>query len=539
MSKTQTQSRTQTHADDRSRGPRKFEVWLINESTTQQPDREGGVGRFASAGEGARYLKVTTLSDLPQSRATHSGRDHESHAQYYEAPARESERSRKDGTGRHRTPSTNARPLDNGYPSTVPAPSWSRPRRSSTDNTERGYATEGPGPDDSRYMFHTQNLPDRTTRSDLEKKLSNCMKEKRDIADFLSQTVAKLQIASRRNEELEAQVQSLAEELETMKGQLQEAESRRRKIARLLHETAAELHGANHFLTKVDAMSEADVVNMVDILNAEIMQTSALIADELGELTRGKEPESIADAEKRDFNRRALGNALIQYLEREGQSIDPMSVQLALQFCLAETCYVVVESWRPGKWKGEEMLFEIYASMKRTGQFSAVQISNHTEPWIIVIQPVLGRWRALTRAQTNYQDNQVKVNAYFYRRVQDVLSLAGWPSHIPEHRNFLDRFKERIELLATLSLRLHEAISKDMTSGELRVKMVYPGERFKDESIDQAFPNETSNPNDTQSKSASGTTDLGLVRTVGAESRTLKKPKIVLESALHALLTGG
>lgn len=68
------------------------------------------------------------------------------------------------------------------------------------------------------------------------------------------------------------------------------------------------------------------------------------------------------------------------------------------------------------------------------------------------------------------------------------------------------------------------------------MKMVYPEERFDHESIDQAFPNEMASLNDVQLERASGTTDLGLVRTVGSESRTLRKPRIVLVSALHALL---
>ncbi|KAG6888216.1 hypothetical protein C0995_009751 [Termitomyces sp. Mi166 len=526
MSRTQTQStRTQTQSDDRSRGRRKFEVWLINELKRQQPDKEGDRDRIASTGQG-KHPKVTTLSDLPPSRAADNGRDYGTYSQHHETPVRESEKSWRNGAERRRTPSTNSRPLGNNLSAGISsaASSWSRPRRSSMDNTDNRYATQDSTPPyDSRHTFHAHTFPDRHICSDVERRLSDCMKEKSSIADLLGQTVEKLEAANTRNEELEAQVRSLTEKLEAAREQLEETESRRRKTARLLQETVSELHGANYYLTKVDAMSETDVVDMVDTLNAEIMQTSALIADALGEsrLSRGKEPESVVDVDERNFNRRALGSALIQYLECEGQSIDPMAVQLALQFCLVETCYVVVESWRPGKWGGEEMLFEIYASMKRTE-----------------IQPVFGRWRALTRAQINYQENQTKVNSYLYRRVQDVLSLAGWPSHIPEHREFLGRFKERIELLATLSLRLHRAVSEDMTSGELRMKMVYPEEKFNHESIDQAFPDETLNPNDTRLEGASGTTDLGLVRTVGAELRTLRKAKVVLLSALHALLDG-
>lgn len=236
------------------------------------------------------------------------------------------------------------------------------------DNAERRHATQDPIPlHDSRYTFHAHILPDRYILYDVEHRLSDCMREKMSIADLLRRTIEKLEVADTRNEELKTQVSSLTKELEAMKDQLRESERRRRKTTRLLNETVSELHGANKFLTKTEALSETDVISKVDILNAEVMQTSATIADALGELDREKELE-IINVDERSFNRRALGNVLIQYLEREGTSINPMSVQLALQFCLAEACYVVVESWRPGKWRGEDLLFEVYASMKRIGQ---------------------------------------------------------------------------------------------------------------------------------------------------------------------------
>ncbi|KAG6889544.1 hypothetical protein C0992_004804 [Termitomyces sp. T32_za158] len=365
MSLTQTQSRTQTESDERSRGPRKFEIWLKNESKRQQPDKEGD--SIVRNGQG-RNPKVTMLSDLPPSRAAE--RNHESYVQDNETPA-QTDKSWRNATDRYQTSSTNFRPLGNDNLSAETAHWGSHRRRSSKDNTERRDAIQDHSlPYDSRHTFSTHIIPDRYIPSDVEKRLSDCKREKKSIAESLSQTKEKLRVADTRNEELETQVKSLTEELGEIKDRLREAENRRRKTARLLKETASELHGANQFITKTEAMSEMDVVNMVDDLNAEIMQTSASIADALGELSRRKEPESTVNADERDFNQRALGNALIRYLESEEPSINPMSVQLALQFCLAETCYVVIESWRPGKWIGEDFLFEIYASMKRTGQFS-------------------------------------------------------------------------------------------------------------------------------------------------------------------------
>ncbi|KAG6840362.1 hypothetical protein C0991_007178 [Blastosporella zonata] len=497
-------------------GRRNKRVWPVDqEQTVETLRKEADLG----AGEWIKRGNVTTINDLPPSREEDNGEVSGSYHPHLDAPLQERDKLRRANTDRHHrhhSISASSRPLDNGYTSAGHASSAPRPRWSSVDDTERKSAL----PYDTRHMFHDV-IPERRVRSEAEKRLSICMKEKKHISERLIQTEEKLEGSNRKNEELEAEVQRLADDLAALKDMFRDSESRRRKTARLLQETAAELHGVNYYLTKTDALSDTDVVDVVDKLNAEIMQTSALMADDLEKIAREKEPEGIANTNERLFNRRALGDAMIHYLEADGQ-VDSMAIQLALQFCIAETCYVVVESWQPGDWRGDVVFNNVYASLKRT-----------------VIQPVFGRWRALTRSQTNYEDSQAAVYSYLRRRVKDVLSLAGWPGHIRANRDFLGTFKDRIELIVTLSLRLHRASSEDVTSGELRAKMVYPNEAFDTGSMDEAFPDEMNlNSSESQLRSVSGTTDLGLVRTVGAESRTLRKPKVVLLSALHTLLDG-
>ncbi|KAG6816741.1 hypothetical protein H0H87_003330 [Tephrocybe sp. NHM501043] len=501
MSRTQTRSKTQA-MDDGRRDRRKFEVWRVNQEAKPQGSGntvDGGAGQWLKNG------RVTTLDDLPTSPSR-------PYFDHQDAP----EKLRRPSTGRHRTLSTNARPLDYGYASAAEAPS--RSRRASVDHTERRDAHDPALPYDSRHMFH-DTIPDRRIRSEAERKLSQCMKEKKAVSEKLQITVEKLDVSERRNQELEEEVKSLMERLKLMKGQLHETESRRRRTARLFQDTASELHGTKYFLTKADAASDIDVVDLVDNLNAEIMQTSALMADALGDVAREKEPESTAASNERLFNRRALGDAMIHCLEVDGK-IDPMAIQLALQFCIVETCYVIVESWRPGDWRGDDALNQIYASLKKT-----------------VIQPVFGRWRSLARSQTNYQESHAAVYSYLHRRIKDILSFAGWPLHVQQNHEFLSKFKDRIDFIVKLALRLHRTSSESMTSSELRTKVVYPKETFDYALMDEAFPDEMNmSMSEIQVSGVAGTTDLGLVRSVGGESRTFRKPKVVLISALHALL---
>ncbi|KAG6809085.1 hypothetical protein H0H92_001680 [Tricholoma furcatifolium] len=496
---------------------------VANDKTTTRDGRKYEGRASADGGDQRTKLParpgVTTLSDLPPSQEATPGRMFKFGSYNLYKP----EKSRMEGKGRHRTlSSSNAQPLgdSHAYQSTGDSPGVSRPRRSSVDYAAQRYTPRNSAlPYDDRHIYHEAISDSRARHDEMETRLLDCQREKKETLDLLEKTTEKLEEEKQRNEELEADVKRLAGELATIKEQLSDSESRRRKSARALQESTANLQGMSFFLTKMDTMSEADVVAILDNLNVEIMQTSVLMANTLERIPRRHSPEPKTN--ERLFNRRALGKALVPYLEDVERAIDPMAIQLALQFCYAETCYVVIESWTPGDWRGDDTLKEIYASLKKT-----------------VFQTVAIKWRSLTRAQTKYKESQGIVSSYIRRRIADVLSLAGWPSDIPEIHDILSKFEERIGLIAELSLRLHQAVSENVMSGELKSRLVYPDEIYGRASIDEAFPDETY-PHDRRLQSVSGTTDLGLVRIAGDEMKTLRKPKVVLLDGLRALLEGG
>ncbi|KAF8058646.1 hypothetical protein FPV67DRAFT_1455180 [Lyophyllum atratum] len=372
----------------------------------------------------------------------------------------------------------------------------------------------------------TEEVEDRHRRQRaVERKLALCQKEKQNISQDLQRMIERLEASERRNQDLEAQLARVAEELKVTKSQLDHSEVRQLQTARLLDEKAAELKGANIFLTKADAMSSADVIAMVDGLNAEIMQLAAVMADALHDMGRSKESEVQAETKERRSNLRVVGKPLVQFLlDSRTPHLDPVAVQISLQLCLADTCVVILDSWRPGDWRGEDILWELYSSIKTS-----------------VVQSVVGRWRAIARSQTRYGECRKAVTKYFAGRVMDILSLAGWPNHLQENREILARFEARLEQIVVLTLRLHKAIGEDFTSGELRTGVLFPNVEFNPEAMEEAFPDDEKmidSGMDKERRKVVGTTDLGLWRTLDGKVTILRKPKVILLSALQVMLGG-
>ncbi|KAG5644290.1 hypothetical protein DXG03_008708 [Asterophora parasitica] len=335
-------------------------------------------------------------------------------------------------------------------------------------------------------------------------KLAVCEKEKREIFDQLRRTITKLELSEQRTRDLEAQVGRLSEELKVKDTKLRQTEGQYQTTIRILEETALELKGANLFLTKEDTISSADVISMVDDVNAEIMHIAAFMAEMLDDRGRGQERERQGKTAERKFNLQAMGEPLVQLLRQSTtQSLDPMTIQIALQLSLAETCAIIVGSWFPGVWKGEDVLWKVYSSLKKSAA-----------------QAVIGRWRAITRSQTKYEDCHSPVLLYMIRRVEDVLSLAGWPKHRPENSRLLEQFEEKLDGLVTMALRLHRALGEDIVSGELKAQFIYPNTRFDEMAMDEAFQGEQ-----------------GIIDGMsGNQVDVLRKPKVVLATVLEDML---
>ncbi|KAF5374655.1 hypothetical protein D9615_009000 [Tricholomella constricta] len=465
---------------------RKFELWRVREGLIDSGDE--GVNRWDRTG-GNRSFVATLSAHLEN--GTRRG---------YGSSPRQTERTSKATAEQRRIPTSQ---IDE--------------KRRITDGRENIQLRQ--------LSFDSRRTVERNDRHplDLERRLTASEKEKQNISEQLQRTITRLESSEQRNRDLEERIGRLSDELKAKESQLRQSEARYQTTAQILDETASELKTANLFLTKTDSISTADGVAMVDALNAEIMQLAAFMADMLEDKGRGQEKEQQAKTEDRKFNLQALGEPLVQILRQNTtQNLDPMIIQISLQLCLAETCAVVVGSWSPGLWNGEDILWKIYSSLKRNAA-----------------QAVAGRWRAITRSQTMYQECYHPVLLYFIRRVEDVLSLAGWPKHLPENSRLLGQFKKKSDHIVTLTFQLHKALGEDIISGEMKAHIIYPNARFDEAAMDDAFPDdERLVDSEKEEYNVCGTTDLGLCRMSGNQATVLRKPKVVLASALQQMLCG-
>lgn len=119
--------------------------------------------------------------------------------------------------------------------------------------------------------------------------------------------------------------------------------------------------------------------------------------------------------------------------------------------------------------------------------------------------------------------------------VVNVLVLAGFPQTRLKESGFIGKFKERLVMIVKVALRIHEAIGEGITSGDIRTLVVPLGEAFHPQFMDDAFSENTlANAREAPGQQIIGTTDIGLQRvTRGSASNILKKPKVVLSSALE------
>jgi hypothetical protein len=122
------------------------------------------------------------------------------------------------------------------------------------------------------------------------------------------------------------------------------------------------------------------------------------------------------------------------------------------------------------------------------------------------------------------------------KEVANVLVLAGHRRQLIE-LNFLDNFRERLEMIVQLSLRINEATHEYITSGDVHVIVVPPGERFNPSTMDDGFlegEGSKDRGEANQQGIVAGTTDLGIQLAINNASipSILKNPKVVLVSTL-------
>jgi hypothetical protein len=193
------------------------------------------------------------------------------------------------------------------------------------------------------------------------------------------QTEAKKQIR-----DLQGKNQKLGEELNILKGTLRGVQDKHLHTVKLLEERTADLKGAQTFLTTVDRYAGAEIMKMVEALNAEIFQGAALVSELLGDDNTFKVDERRRNAQLTrgdgDYLTQFIGPKLTEHLSTKSKQIqvDPFPLQLAVQAILTSWCVFMVDSFYPGPAGSDlkEIYRRIWESGRRSCTKSAYDVSD-------------------------------------------------------------------------------------------------------------------------------------------------------------------
>ena len=242
------------------------------------------------------------------------------------------------------------------------------------ENTDLKRQLEARGRDLAQATKETGELERKNQRLASEKEnLQASMKvEREDVLRRKMETEKQIRNLQGKNQKLE-------EELKIIKGTLRGVQDKHLHTVKLLEERTADLKGAQTFLTTVDRYAGAEIMKMVEALNAEIFQGAALISDLLGD-GNSEVDEWEKDAEitrlgsgTRDYLTRVVGLMLIEHLSTKSEQVraDPLPLQLAVQAILTNWCVFMVNTFYVGP--GSSDLKEIYRRIWESGRRSCMK----------------------------------------------------------------------------------------------------------------------------------------------------------------------
>jgi len=312
--------------------------------------------------------------------------------------------------------------------------------------------------------------------------------------------------------------------------QLARTQMERNQLDQQLKERTAELSSAQAFLGKADCISVTEVSKMVELLNAEVQQVSAHIADSLTQRKGSKDDQADHAELERALNEvkpyigPRLQSVLLVDITDERIRFDLTLSQIVLQAGLINACARVIKEWNPPAWESRSNVESIY---------NAIRSSSG--------QAIAGRWRALAHtyiAAGGENNIRVKSTEFLKQVLRNLLIALGWSARGP-HVPTPPQFEERIDIIAKKAIEVQQVIGKGITSVDLQAHAIPFEEWFEPSSAIDAYEEGEEGP-------VLCTVELGLqsekivalagnAGTEQKESAMILKPKVVLVSALDGI----
>ncbi|KIL54119.1 hypothetical protein M378DRAFT_174436, partial [Amanita muscaria Koide BX008] len=261
-----------------------------------------------------------------------------------------------------------------------------------------------------------------------------------------------------------------SDEIQQTGAELRHVKTKYQQTSQLLKERSEELTTAQKFLGKADSISSAEVVRLVEVLNAEIAHQSTFILDSL---TYQKWTGSANDLEHslkelRDL----LGPWLYERLwhrlndpNLEFDESDDFLTQLVLQTGLTNACKYIINHWYPPFWNEGKMFDRVYGDMGRK-----------------VSQVVAGKWRALSSTHLVVDR---KANKDYLRGVlRNLITAVGGP--VQNGNSLPPDLKNKVDDITRKALAIHEHVKSSFTSMDLEVYSIPCGTPFDASQMEDA-----------------------------------------------------
>ncbi|KAG0708568.1 hypothetical protein DFH29DRAFT_423639 [Suillus ampliporus] len=327
-------------------------------------------------------------------------------------------------------------------------------------------------------------------------------------------------------QETESTLASTRHALEIATNQLKAMSEKEAQLHTLLNDRTFELKGAQSFLTTADASSGADVISMLQRLNAEVLQSAAYMAEWMVDAF------SFESGGVRDENACVqvtgmFGQTLMHYLATKKHEDDPLLIQITFQSCFVQFLEFVICSWTMS---GDDI--------------NGIFISTYERIRLGEAQAISGRWRALTSAyaHNSREESQIiaAVTPHLVRHLTNIMLAAGCSAAPDVLRASVEKkLSDRIGLLVKLAMQLNKIVMEEITSADLKTVTV-PGGFAYSADMEDAY---------VDGDPAIGgvrvlcTTDLGLSRitrlaTSGDKQwdrKLLLKPKVALETVVNSM----
>ncbi|KIY71909.1 hypothetical protein CYLTODRAFT_86697 [Cylindrobasidium torrendii FP15055 ss-10] len=361
----------------------------------------------------------------------------------------------------------------------------------------------------------------RTELGGLEKQLEEERRRQRDAKRAAEQTENDLQACRYELEQARRARNQLEEEARIVKKEVARLSETQALTMALLHSRTEELTAAEAYLNKADATSEAEIVDELDALNVEILQTAATMAETFtfGRSEGSEELRRAADNEVVN----TLGTRMIDLLQKSTHNEDPLAVQIALQAVLCAYMEWIITSWYFEGKEGDTLLGDIYNAILETDQ------------------SIAGRWRALTRkyavqtfAHGSSDIHQQLVDVVMENLV-NVLISAGLDSDTEQiSESVVAQFTGHTSEMVKRAAHLNWLMGQTITSCELAPLYLVPDNPFDEEFMEDTFGQGPENPDEL----ILCTTDLGLARSERLadgnwQKLVLKKPRVTLLSGVN------